>query len=208
MAHAQGDYLTFLDSDDLLYPYMLEVESALLDLYPDVGLVYAEMSAFDDDGYFDKYHLKAYHQSSYRDPETTYDRLFERSVALGDVTELRAVLEREDPALLHRRAYVGNIFDAYLLNIIVFSNNMLIRRSIVPNVGIRNERMKYFEELDYILRISRAHRVCFVDLPTYKLRYHSGQISTTAGKNGRYVWLRKQQELLRIVKRHALADPQ
>ncbi len=208
MAHAKGDYLTFLDSDDLLYPYMLEIESKLLDLYPDVGLVYAEMSAFDDDGYFDRYHLKAYHKSSYRDPETTYDRLFERSVPLGAHTELRAVLEREDPSVLHRRVYVGNIFDAYLLNIIVCQNNMLIRRSIVQEVGIRNERVKYFEELDYILRISRAHRVCFVDLPTYKLRYHSGQISTTAGKNGRYVWLRKQQELLRIVKRHALANRQ
>ena len=127
---------------------------------------------------------------------------------LGALTELRAVLERQDPALLDRRVYVGNIFDAYLLNIIVCQNNMLMRRSIVQTVGIRNERVKYFEELDYILRISRAHRVCFIDVPTYKLRYHSGQVSTTAGKNGRYVWLRKQQELLRLVKRHALADRQ
>ena len=51
---------------------MLEVESALLDRYPDVGLVYAEMSGFDDDGYFEQYHLKAYHQSVW-DPETAYD---------------------------------------------------------------------------------------------------------------------------------------
>jgi glycosyltransferase involved in cell wall biosynthesis len=206
MAHARGEYLTFLDSDDLLYPYMIEVESALLDRYPDVGLVYAEMSAFDDEGFFDKYHLKTYHRPAYRNPEVTYHRLFERSVALGELTELRGVLGREDPALLNRRAYVGNIFDAYLENIVVFQNNMLMRRSIISTVGIRNERVKYYEELDYILRISRTHPICFIDVPTYKLRYHPGQISGTSGSNGRYVWLRKQQELLRVVKRQAFAD--
>jgi glycosyltransferase involved in cell wall biosynthesis len=206
MAHARGEFLAFLDSDDLFYPYMLELESRLLELHPDVGLVYGEMSAFDDDGYFDKYHLKAYHSSAYRDPAITYDRLFERSVALGEFPEMRTVLASEAPDFLERRAYVGHIFDAYLVNIIVFQNNMLMRRNIVQTVGIRNERVKYYEELDYILRITRTHRVCFVDVPTYKLRYHAGQISNTSGKGGRQVWLRKQQELLRVVKRQVFAD--
>jgi hypothetical protein len=56
------------------------------------------------------------------------------------------------------------------------------------------------------LRIARKHRVCFVDVPAYKLRYHDGQISTTARPDGRYVWVRKQQILLRVVKRQALQD--
>jgi len=43
-------------------------------------------------------------------------------------------------------------------------------------------------------------------VPTYKLRYHPGQVSATSGKDGRRVWLRKQQELLRLIKRQALAD--
>jgi glycosyltransferase involved in cell wall biosynthesis len=205
-AHARGEYLTFLDSDDVLYPSMLEVESRVLDLHPDVGLVYAEMSAFDDHGYFDQYHLKAYHSSAYRDPKNAYDRLFERSVALGDLPGMRGALAGEDPALLQRRAYFGRIFDSYLVNIVVFQNNMLMRRSLARTVGNRNERLKYYEEMDYILRISRSHQICFVDVPTYKLRYHPGQISSTSGKDGRRVWLRKQQELLRVVKRQMLAD--
>lgn len=206
MAHARGEFLAFLDSDDVLYPYMLELESRLLDLHPDVGLVYGEMSAFDDNGYFDRYHLKAYHNSAYRDPAVTYDRIFERSVALGELPDLRGVLAREDAGFLERRAYIGNIFDAYLVNIIVFQNNMLMRRNLVQTVGFRNERVKYYEELDYILRISRTHRVCFVDVPTYKLRFHAGQISSTSGTDGHHVWLRKQQELLRLVKRQMFAD--
>ena len=60
---------------------------------------------------------------------------------------------------------------------------------------------------DYLLRITRNHRVGFIDVPTYKLRYHPGQVSSTSGERGRYVWLRKQQCLLRVVRRHATADP-
>jgi len=206
MSHARGRYFTFLDSDDLLYPYMLELESRMLDMNPDVDLVYAEMSAFDDDSYFDKYHLKSYHYSAYRDPQVTYDRIFERSTALGDVAPVRDLLAAAEPALLDRRVYFGNIFDEYLVNIVVFQNNMMMRREVVGDVGGRNPRMRFYEELDYILRISRRHRVGFIDVPTYKLRYHANQLSTTAGSNGRRIWMLKQKELLRVVRRQAFAD--
>jgi glycosyltransferase involved in cell wall biosynthesis len=206
MAVAKGEYLTFLDSDDLVYPYMLEIETRVLDLHPEVGMVYAEMSAFDDDGFFDRYHLKKYHESAYRDPQHGYDQIYRESASLRELGVLPAELTNEDPTLLERRAYFGNIFDWYLTNIGVFQNNMLVRRNVVSQVGPRNERTRYWEERDYILRISRTHRVCFVDVPTYRLRYHSNQLSSTAGANGRYVWARKQQELLHIFKRHALAD--
>ena len=102
--HASGEYLAFLDSDDLFYPYMLELESRILDAFPEIGMVYAEMSAFDDATFFDRYHLKTYHHSAYRDPRVTYDRIFERSVRLGDMDVLPDVLRQEDPTVADRRA--------------------------------------------------------------------------------------------------------
>jgi glycosyltransferase involved in cell wall biosynthesis len=206
MCQAQGDYVTFVDSDDVLYPYMLELEGRVLDRHPEISVVYAETSAFDDNGFFDRFHLKAYHVSAYRDPEVTYDRIFDSSGTVGELDLLPPSLAAADPALLERRAYFGNIFDSYLTNLVVFQNNALYRRSVMAEVGLRNERVHYFEEMEYILRISRAHRMCFVDVPTYKLRYHPGQITSMEGSRGRYLWLRKQQELLRLVMRHALQD--
>ena len=205
---SRGEYVTYLDSDDVLYPYMLELESGVLDRYPEVGLVYAEMSAFDDDGFFDRFHLKTYHQSAYRNPEVTYDRIFETSAGLAELDVMPASVRASEPALLERRAYFGNVFDTYLTNLVVFQNNVLYRRSVMTAVGLRNEAIRHWQEMEYLLRISRAFRVCFVDVPTYKLRYHPGQISSTGGRNGRYVWMRKQQILLRVVKRHALEDRQ
>jgi hypothetical protein len=76
----------------------------------------------------------------------------------------------------------------------------------VDAIGERNVRVRHWQELDYALRMCRAGKVAFVDIPTYKLRYHAGQISGTSGKDGKAVWLRKQRILLRVIKRHALSD--
>lgn len=48
--NARGKYIAFLDSDDLWVPELLEVEVAILDAKPDIGLVYAKAQAMDEKG--------------------------------------------------------------------------------------------------------------------------------------------------------------
>jgi hypothetical protein len=107
---------------------------------------------------------------------------------------------------MQRRAYFGNVFDTYLTNVLICQNTVLVRRSILEQVGDRDEAIKHWEAFDLFLRICRRHPICFVDFPVYSLRYHDGQISTTARADGKAVWLRKQRWLLRVVKQHALSD--
>lgn len=206
MRHARGRYLTFLDSDDQLYPYALELEARLLDRHPEVGLVCAEMSGFDDHGFFERYHLKTYHRSAYRDPSISYDTIFDASTPLAEAVNPPEALLREEPEAVSRRAYFGNVFDTYLLNLVLCQNSVMIRREIVADAGDRNVHVRHWQEVDYLLKITRKHTVCFADVPTYKLRYHDGQISTAAGADGTHVWMRKQQILLRVIKRHATSD--
>ncbi len=207
MKHAAGRYLTFLDSDDLLYPYALELQAALLDRFPEAAMACAEMTGFDDRGWEERYHLKHYHESAYRDPRINYQTIFDSSLALGESLQLPSALTQEDPDAGRRRVYFGNVFDTYLLKLVLCQNTAVIRREVIAAVGERNIAVNYWEEVDYLLRITRRYRICFVDAPTYKLRYHEDQISSTAGSRGKYVWARKQQILLRVVKRHALSDP-
>ena len=206
MRHASGRYLTFLDSDDTLYPYALELEAALLDRYPDIALVCAEMSGVGENGLIGRYYLQTYHRSAYRKPGNTYDRIFSSAVALRDAVPLPGALLREDAAAGDRKAHFGNVFDTYLLDLVLCQNSVMFRRSMLRECGERNIAVKQWEEVDYLLRITRRHPICFADVPTYKMRFHSGQISTTEQPNGLYVWMRKQQILLRVIKRHALAD--
>jgi glycosyltransferase involved in cell wall biosynthesis len=207
MLRATGEYIAYLDSDDLYNPYKLELQMRVLDRFPDVGMVYSEVSGFQDDRVIEEYHLQKYHSSAFRNPRLTYDRIFSRSMTIGEAGVLPDGLAREKPALAARRAYFGRIFDVYLLNLVVFTNSIMMRRSVVPVVGLRDESVTFWEEMEFALRICRTQQVCFLDVPTYKLRYHPGQLSTTHRVDGNYIWIRKQQSLLRVIKRHSLADP-
>ena len=204
--HARGNYLTFLDSDDLLYPYALEFETALLDRFPGVAMVCAEVTGFDDHEFVERYHLKRYHESTYRNPTITYDTIFASSLLLSETGTVPEGVLREDPSIRERRAYCGNIFDVYLMHTVLFQNSAMLRREVVEEIGPRNEQVYCFEELDYLIRLSRHHDILFADVPTYKLRYHVGRIYTTAREDGKANWLRKQRVLLRVMKRHILAD--
>ncbi len=48
--HAQGDYLAFLDADDLYSPEKLSSHLAILDRNPEVGVVYSASQAIKEDG--------------------------------------------------------------------------------------------------------------------------------------------------------------
>ena len=142
MRHARGQFLTFLDSDDLLYPYALELQVRLLQQFPSVAFTCAELSAFDDQGFFERYHLKTYHQSAYRDPAVTYDRIFQSSTLLREAIAAPEFLQRNDSTLPVRRVYFGNVFDTYLLKLVLCQNTVMLRREVVAAVGERNERVQ------------------------------------------------------------------
>lgn len=206
MQRAFGRYFIFLDSDDMFYPYALDVETRLLERFPEVSVVCAEVTGFNDRGFSQRYHLKTYHESSYRDPAITYDTIFPSSMPLLETGAVPEAVIREDPGLAERRVYYGNIFDAYLDRIVLFQNNAMFRREVVEAIGPRNEHVYVFEELDYLIRLSRHHSILFADLPTYKLRYHDGQLSSLAHRDAKYRWLRTQRSLLRVMKRHIFGD--
>jgi glycosyltransferase involved in cell wall biosynthesis len=199
ITRAKGEYISFLDSDDLYYPYKTQSQTAILDKYSDIGMVCTEFSGFDDKDFWDEFHLKKYHESAYRNGRQTYDNIFLKSISLAE-----AGLHFEKRS--HRKIYMGHIFDEYIKNLIVFTNSVMLRREVLKTVGLQDEQYWLFEEYDFILRITKQYPVAFLDLPTYKLRYHVDQISDTHGSDGPEIRIKKQANLLRIVKKHAMED--
>ncbi len=202
---ARGEYVCILDSDDLYYPHKLALQVAHLDAHPDTVMVYTDFSAFDCDGFWDEFHLRQYHHSAYGPGKRDYATLFRERWPLERDAVIRAAAS-DHPGWLARSGYAGEIFDAYLFDTVVFTNSMMFRRSLLASVGLQNTYFGHFHDLEFALRICKAGKVAFLDNPTYKLRYHPGQVSSRAGAGGGLNAVKLQRGLLRVARVHGLRD--
>ncbi len=199
MGAATGEYIAFLDSDDLYYPHKLGLQVAVLDKFPEIAMVYTEASAFDDSGYWDEHHLKKYHKNAYVRENINYENIFSENMLLR-----YAGLDSSNWG--NKKIYMGNIFDKYLQHLIVFTPAAMFRRNILKTIGLQNEHYWLSEDFEFMLRISRNYKVAFIDIPTYKLRYHTNQISTSRNKNHIHNTIETQTNLLEIVTKLGLKD--
>jgi glycosyltransferase involved in cell wall biosynthesis len=169
MKAAKGKYISFLDSDDLLIPYKLEMQVKFIETHPEVALVSTEVSAFDESGVLEEYHLKNYH--------IIYKRL---DLYYEDIYNIKGTFEC-DAAKNKIQYFIGNVFDYVLRGTLIMSTTVLIMKDILDKVGYQNEKYLYAQEYDLIVRICKSYDVAFLNVPTYLIRYHDEQHSMSQG---------------------------
>jgi len=158
---AHGDFIAFLDSDDLWRPWKLEVQVTALQANPDVGMVWTDMEAIDSrDNVLLSHYLRKFY-TSYQ--WFTNDTLFSEHRRLP----LEAIGAVASPAILH----VGNIFSPMLTGNLVHTSTVMITRSRLEAVGLFDESIKPSgEDYDFHLRTCREGAVGFLDVVSTSYR--------------------------------------
>lgn len=156
---ATGKYIAFCDSDDIWLPHKLAVQVACLEKFPEVGLVWTDLSAVDPDG---RELHKRYTRIGYETWKLfSMEQLFSKSAKLSSL----------DPALsVDGDVYVGDVFTAMVVGAIINIPTVIVSRERVEAVGLFDETMKVGEDYDFDLRVCCAGPVAFVDIATVAYR--------------------------------------
>lgn len=162
---ASGDYIAFLDSDDVWKPWKLELQLTCFRKRPDVGMIWSDMEAVGPDGNIvaERYLRTMY--SAYR--WFSENDLFQNSVTLSELIELPGGNGNAN------RFYVGDIFSAMVTGNLVHTSTVLLHRDRFEKVKSFDETLSLAgEDYDFHLRTTREGLVGFADIAT--IQYQIG----------------------------------
>lgn len=186
---ARGTLIAFLDSDDLWHPFKLEIELAVLDRLPGVGLVCSEFEILKPDGS--------------RRPNGSRTWLAEGTGLRGCFQEFEqstALGIRLPSGVAPFWVYSGSIYRSLLDEALALTSTVVVRREAIGCTRF-TEGVSVFEDWEFYSRIARDHQVAFLDVATTLNRSHQGTERLT-----RVGQLVKTQAYLAMVRRVWGAD--
>ena len=145
LAAARGDYIAFLDSDDLWRPWKLEVQVLAFQQNPDVGMIWTDMEAIDSNDQILRTTYLRYFYTSYQ--WFSNDTLFPEHRPLA----FPQTVNDDVPRVIH----IGEIFSQMLTGSLVHTSTVLLARHRFEAVGAFDESLEARGE-DYDFHLERA----------------------------------------------------
>ena len=143
--HARGQYVAFLDADDIMLPGKIERAVQLLDREPALGLVFANFVKFDE--------LNRQQSGAFLD---TY--VYFRNLPKKQVDDSLYVIKSA-------AAYDGLIVENY-----IGTSGVIVPKRVLAQVGPFDLQLKGPEDYDMWLRIAYAYDIGFVDMIGHRYR--------------------------------------
>ncbi len=164
LAAAQGDLITFLDSDDLWKPWKLELQVACMRqlAFAGVGMMWSETETIDREGKLkearaNRSFFAAYHLFQVEEMFTGQARLAELPDPVKDPGAATTV-------------YWGDVYSFVALGNFCPTSTVMLTRDRAMKVGGFKESMLAGENHDYHLRACALGPVAFLDIETASCR--------------------------------------
>ena len=166
LARVRGDFLAFLDSDDLWKPWKLELQVACLQrLAPaGVGMIWTDVDIVDEHGALVAPNAMRASYGAYKQFNDT--ELFEHAALLTDLAP-----HARDPGA-GTRVLWGDVFSQIVMGNLCQPSTVLLTRERAQRAGTFDETMLSGEDHDYHLRVCRAGPAALLDIAA--VRYRKG----------------------------------
>ena len=154
IAHARGEYIAFLDSDDVLLEGSLSTRSKILTNHPDVALVFSD------------YHIR------YNPKRAEYRRL--RSNGIDGYLEENGMKKVDDHYFLDR-----SFIDIYLSfsPYPIFTSTVMIRSNVIRPGSLFRTDILTAEDLDFFLKLLKRDNCAYIPDSLAWYNYHRGSLA-------------------------------
>ena len=183
---ARGEYIAWMDADDLVHPEKVATQVAAFRADPSLVLVSTDFSAFrtEAEGDYEASHIRSYYDA--------YRRLGGHASIYPKRTQIENAAA---PAVLS-----GPVADQLLYGNFVHPPTVMATRTAMQNAGAFDESLRYSSDYDLILRLARLGDFGFIDAPLLRYRRTPQQMS------GSTSYGHMQMETLRILDKVAAAN--
>ncbi len=166
---ASGEFIAWMDSDDLCVPERIAVQAAYLTHNPAVAAIGSDFAAIDVSGRpLDQSHSAAYYSEFAR-------------YGLSELFPHREQFDGRNipwfPSGATYEIHVGDVWRRLIFGNFMHPPTMMMRRSAVAQVGKLREGITSAEDWEYITRLSRVGDLAFVNTPLLRYRRHPNQMS-------------------------------
>ncbi|HHJ13877.1 MAG TPA: glycosyltransferase family 2 protein [Gammaproteobacteria bacterium] len=172
---ARGEYIAFLDADDIWFPGKLRTQLQLLAQYPDHVGVFSNFHITDEHG------------------KVTHENGIEQEYALfrQPGNSPRELFARDDSGV-----YTGIDFRHLFLGNFINTCSLLLRRPAQQQCGYFDTRLRTQEDYDFWLRLSKTGALLYWDQPLLCRCHRPGQLTSAAGQ------LAISRDVVTVVERH------
>lgn len=157
---SRGDFIAFLDSDDVWMPWKLNVQLQCFQAFPKIGMVWTEFAAMDQSE-------KIVHQRYLRRMYDAYRFFPNPSILFSEAHDLSSIGITGCADNPSARLYIGDIYPAMLRGNLVHTSTVMLSRERLLKVKEFDETLVLSgEDYDFHFRTCKWGKVCFVDLPS------------------------------------------
>ena len=161
---ATGEYLAWMDADDVMHPERIALEVQVLRDRTHAVLVSTDFSAFrDGEPDYESSHIASYYRVVRE--AGCVDRLYDREA--GTI----------EAGGVHARILVGRVYERLMRGNFVHFGTALVSRSAWERAGLLDESLRYGCEYDHLVRMARLGDFAYIDAPLLRYRRDPGQLS-------------------------------
>lgn len=161
---ARGEYIAFLDADDIWLSNKLMWQVSIAEENPEIALISTDAEFFNENGLL---------SPSQKPSDSTQ---FEN----GSLRYNAAMANINDGTILK-----GDFYKDLLLGNLIGLSTVLVRKECLSNVGFFNEALSICEDYELWIRIAREHSLLYLNRVT--LRYRIRDDSASGELNLRYL---------------------